>query len=92
MANFFENQTSIINEIIHKVELKGTELLKEEQDMTDKLAERAEVKKNLVNILKGLKNQRKARKYKKNDDTFVRINDFIIVLNVLTRQNGTGII
>ena len=73
-ANFFENQTLIINDTIHKVEPADIELLKEEQELIDKLPEGAEVKKNLVNILKGLKNQRKARKHKKNDETFIRIN------------------
>ena len=38
-ANFFENQTSIFNEIINKVELKDKEISKEEQELTDKLAE-----------------------------------------------------
>ena len=75
-ADFFENQTLIFNEIIHKVELEGMELSKEEQELTDKLAKRAEVKKNLVKILEGLKNKRKARKHKKNDETLIRINGF----------------
>ena len=75
-AIFFENQTLIFNEIINKVEMKGMELSKEEQELTDKLAERAEVKKNLVNMLKGLKNQRKVKTNKKNDETFIRINGF----------------
>ena len=56
--------------------MKNKEISKEEQELTDKLAERAEVKKNLVNILKGLKNQRKMKKYKKNDETFIRTNGF----------------
>ena len=63
-ANFFENQTLIFNELINKEEMICMELLKEEQELTDKLMERAEVKKNLVNILKGLKNERKAEKHK----------------------------
>ena len=75
-ANFFENQNLILNQIIYKMELKDKELLKEEQELTDKLAERAEVKKNLVNILKGLKNQQKVKKLKKNDKTFIRKNGF----------------
>ena len=75
-ANFFENQTLIFNEIINKVEIKGMELSKEEQELTNKLAERAEVKKNLVNILKGLKNERKTGKHKRNDETLIRINGF----------------
>ena len=33
-ADFFENQTLIINEIIHKVELKDKELLKKEHSLT----------------------------------------------------------
>ena len=75
-GNFFENQNLILNQIIHKVELKDKELSKEEQELTEKLAERAEVKKNLVNIVKGLKNQRKVKKHKKHDETFIRINGF----------------
>ena len=75
-GDFFEKQTLIFNEIIHKVELEGKELSMEVQELTDKLAERAEVKKNLVNILKGLKNQQKVKKDKKNDETLVRINGF----------------
>ena len=76
IADFFENQTLIFNEIINKVELKGMELSKEEQELTDKLAERAEVKKNLVNILIGLKSQRKVKMYKIEDGTFIKINGF----------------
>ena len=38
-ADFFENQTLILNQIIHKVELKDKEISKEEQELTDKLAE-----------------------------------------------------
>ena len=75
-ADFFEDQTLILNEIINKVELKGIELLKEEQELTDKLAEKAEVKKNLVNILKSLKSQQKVEMYKKNDKTLIRTNGF----------------
>ena len=75
-GDFFEKQTLIFNNIICKVELKGKEILKEEQELTDKLAERAEVKKNLVNILKGLKSQRKVKKHKKKDETFIKINGF----------------
>ena len=75
-ADFFENQNLILNQIIYKVELEGTELLKEEQELTEKLAERAEVKKNLVNILKGFKSQRKVKALKKNDETFIRTNGF----------------
>ena len=75
-ADFFENQTLIINEIINKIELKGIEILKEEQELTEKLADKSEVKKNLVNILKGLKNQRKVKEHKKSDDTFIRTNGF----------------
>ena len=71
-ADFFENQTLIFNEIINKVELKDMELLKEEQELTDKLAERAEVKNNLVYILKGLKNQRKVKTH----ETIIRTNGF----------------
>ena len=74
-ADFFENQNLILNKIINKMELKDKEFLKEEQDLSDKLLERAEVKKSLVNILKGLKNQRRVKKYKKNG-TFIRINGF----------------
>ena len=76
MADFFENQTLIINEIIYKVELNCMELLKEQQELTDNLAEKAEVKKNLVNILKGLKNQRKVKAHKRNDETLIRINGY----------------
>ena len=75
-ADFFENQTLILNQIIHKVEMKNKEISKEEQELTDKLTERAEVKKNLVNILNGLKSQRKAGKHKRNDETFIRTNGF----------------
>ena len=75
-ADFFENQTLILNEIIHKVELEDMKLSNEEQELTDKLAERAEVKKNLVDILKGLKNPQKVKTNKKNDETFIRINGF----------------
>ena len=56
--------------------MKNNEISKEEQELTDKLAERAEMKKNLVNILKGLKNQREVKKHKKNNETFIRINGF----------------
>ena len=75
-ADFFENQTLILNQIIHKMEMKNKELSKEEQELTDKLTERAEVKKNLASILEGLKNQRKVKKHKKNDDDIIKINVF----------------
>ena len=75
-ANFFENQTLIFNKIIHKMELKDKEFLKEEQDLTDKLKKKAEVKINLVNILNGLKSQRKVKEHKNNDKTFIRVNGF----------------
>ena len=75
-ADFFENQTLIINKIIHKMELKDKELTNEEQDLTEKLKEKAEVKNNLFNILNSLKNQRKVKEHKNNDKTFVRINGF----------------
>ena len=75
-ADFFENQTLIFNDIISKVELNCMEIAKEEQELTDKLAERNEVKKNLVHILEDLKNQRKARKHKKKDETFTRTDGF----------------
>ena len=75
-ADFNENPTLVSNETIHKVELKAKELSKEEQEPTDKLEERAEVKKNVVNILKGSKSQQKVRKHKKNDKTFIKINGF----------------
>ena len=65
-ADFFENQNLILNEIIHKVEMKGIELSKEKQELTDKLTEKSEVKKNLVKILEGLQNQRKVKTHKKN--------------------------
>ena len=70
-ANFFENQTLIINEIIYKIELKGMELLKEEQELTDKLAERAEVKKNLVAISKG---PQKVKMHTKKDESLISTN------------------
>ena len=54
----------ILNQIIHKVEPKDKESSKEEQELSDKKAERAEVKKKLVNILKGLTNQRKLKKHR----------------------------
>ena len=73
-ADFFENQTLIFNEIINKMELKGMELLKEEQELTDKLAERAKVKKNLVNILKSLKRQQKVNKHKERDENIINTN------------------
>ena len=76
LADFFENQNLILNEIIHKVELKDMKLLKEEQELTGKLLERSKVKKNLVNILKSLKSQRKGKKYKKRDETLIRVNGF----------------
>ena len=60
--DFFEKQTSIINEIIHKVELKKKELLKKEQELTYKLAKRAKVKKTLVNILENIKIHRIVKK------------------------------
>ena len=75
-SHFFENQTLIINEIINKVELKNKELLKEEQGLTDKLAEKTEEKKNLVKILKGLKSQQKGKTHKKKEETLIRINGF----------------
>ena len=76
-ADFFENQALILNEIIHKIEMKDKKCLKEEQELTDKLAERAEVKKNLVNILKGLKNQQKVKMHEtKENEALVRINGF----------------
>ena len=43
------------------------DLLKDEQEFTDKSEE---------NILNGLKNQRKVKKYKKKDKTLIRINEF----------------
>ena len=75
-ADFFENQTLILNEIIYKVELKDKELLKEEQELSDKLAERAEVKKNLVKIWVGLKNEQKVKEHKKENETSRKINGF----------------
>ena len=75
-ADFFENQNLILNEIIHKVELKGMELLKEEQELTEKLTKEAEVKKNLVKILEGLQNQRKVKTHRKNDEILIKINGF----------------
>ena len=68
----FENQTLIINEINHKRQLKD----KEEQGSTDKLVKRAKKRKNLANILKGLKSQPQAKEHKKRDETFIRINGF----------------
>ena len=75
-ADFFENQTLILNQIIHKVEMKDKEISKEEQELTDKLAERAEVKKNLVNILNGLKSQRKVKMHETKDENLIRINGY----------------
>ena len=74
-ADFFENQTVLINEIIHKAELKNLELFQEEQELTEKFKEGTEVKKNLVNILNGFKNQR-VKTHKKDDITLMRINGF----------------
>ena len=71
-VEIFENQTLIINEIIHKRELKD----KEEQESTDKLVKRAEKRKNLANILKGLKIQPQVKEHKKRDEIFIRINGF----------------
>ena len=71
-ANFFENQTLIINKIIHKIELIGKKLSIEEQELSDKLAEGAEVKKNLANILKCLKSQQKVKR----DKSFIKIKGF----------------
>ena len=75
-GDFFENQTLILNEIIHKEELKEMELSKEEQELTDELVERAKVKKNLEKFLKELKNQRKVKMNKKNYETLIRSNGF----------------
>ena len=58
-ADFFEHQTLINNEIINKMEPKSMELPLEEQELTDKLEERAE-----------------AKKQKKNDETFTKIDGF----------------
>ena len=58
------------------MELNNKGISKEEQELTDKFAERAEVKTNLLNILKCLKSQRKVKKHKKNDETFIRTNGF----------------
>ena len=74
-ANFF-NETLIINEIVNKVELKDKDLPKEEQELTDKFEEKAEVNKNLVNILKEPKSQQKVETNIKNDETFIRTNGF----------------
>ena len=71
-ADFFENQTVLINEIIHKTELKNLELFQEEQELAEKFKEGAEVKKNLVNILKCLKNQQKVKR----DKSFIKIKGF----------------
>ena len=71
-ADFFQNQNLILNQIINKMELKDKELIKEEQELTDKLAERAEVKNNLVNILKSKKSHQKVKAHKKNHENLIR--------------------
>ena len=56
-------------------ELKDEELLKVEQELTDKLVESVEVNKNLDNILStSLKNQQEVKEPEKKDETFIRIN------------------
>ena len=76
-ADFFENQTVLINKIICKIELVNKELLKEEQELTDKLEKKAKVKKNLVNILNGLKSQQKMKMHEtKENEALVRTNGF----------------
>ena len=74
-ANFY-NETVIIKEIVHKIELKDKDLPKKEQELLDNFEEKAEVKKNLVNILEEPKSQQKVETNQKNDETFIRTNGF----------------
>ena len=69
-ADFSGNQTILNKEIMHDMELKDKEL-KEEQESTDKLEERAELEKNLVIFVK---NPQNVKEHKKGDDTFIRTN------------------
>ena len=65
-----DNTTDLmIREINHKRELKDKKFLKEGQ--TDKLVKK---RKNLANILKGLKSQQQAKEHKKKDETLIKIN------------------
>ena len=66
-ADFMENPTFVSNETIQKVEVKDKKLSKEEQELTDKLDERAKVKKNL----NGLKCEQRVETQKKNDETLI---------------------
>ena len=69
--DFFEIQTLVNNEMIRLVELKDMELSKEKQELTNKLAERVEVMKNLVNISKG---PQKVKMHKKKDESLISTN------------------
>ena len=76
-ADFFEGQSIPIGELIYRMELRVEETLKEEQEVNDKLLEGAEVKKNLVSVLEGLKSQQKVEiRGKKDDEAVTRINGF----------------
>ena len=76
-ADFFEGQSIPIGELIYRMELRVEETLKEEQEVADKLLQGAEVKKNLVSVLEGLKSQQKVGNHgKKDDEAATRINGF----------------
>ena len=55
MGEFFEDQTILINNLIYDMELKDRKSLNEQQEMTGKLSEGAEVKRKLINKLIDLK-------------------------------------
>ena len=76
-ADFFETQSIPIGEVIYRMELRVEKTLKEEQEVAGKLLQRAEVKKNLVSVLEGLKSQQKVGNHgKKGDEAVTRINGF----------------
>ena len=55
MGEFFEDQTILINNLIYDMEMKDRKSLNEQQEMTRKLSEGAEVKRKLINKLIDLK-------------------------------------
>ena len=76
-ADFFEGQSIPIGELIYRMELRVMETLKEEQEVADKLLQGAEVKKNLVSVLEGLRNQQKVENHgEKDEEVATRINGF----------------
>ena len=60
-ADFFEGQTEAWTALINKQELKDEEILKEEQELVDKINENDIEKKKLITYLKALKIQKQIK-------------------------------